>query len=106
MIKRIILTPGDVLRIEFLEPLSLSNYRLAKEVNVSPTLIGKIVKGKQGITADMAMRLSMFFGNTPKFWLNLQNICELEKAKEFFRTEKINIVPYKSYEKNNKKKFA
>jgi addiction module HigA family antidote len=106
MRKRIILTAGDVLRIEFLEPLNLSNYRLAKELGVSPTLIGKIVKGKQGISVDMALRLSMFFGNTPNFWINLQNICELEKTKEVFKTEKINIIPYNNFVKNSKKKLA
>ncbi|MDR0572202.1 MAG: HigA family addiction module antidote protein [Rickettsiales bacterium] len=106
MTERIILTAGDVLRIEFLEPLNISNYRLAKEINVSPTLIGKIVKGRQGITADIALRLSMFFGNTPKFWLNLQSICELEKTKEIFKTEGINIIPYKKFAEKPKKKLA
>ncbi|MDR1498707.1 MAG: HigA family addiction module antidote protein [Rickettsiales bacterium] len=97
MEKRVILTAGDVLRIEFLKPMGLSNYKLAKEINVSPTLIGKIVNGRQGISVDMALRLSMFFGNTPRFWLNLQNICELEKTKEVFKFKKIVITPHEHF---------
>jgi addiction module HigA family antidote len=95
MTERIILTAGDVLRMEYLEPLGLSKYMLAKSISVSPTLIGKIVKGTQNITVDMALRLSMFFGNTAQFWINLQNLCELDKTKEEFKIKKIVIVPYK-----------
>jgi addiction module HigA family antidote len=102
MNERIILTVGDILKMEFLEPLKISQYRLAKEIGVSNTLINKIVKGKQGLSPDIAFRLSVFFGTTAKFWLNLYNNCELEKIQNNFKINPINIIPYK----NNKKKLA
>ncbi len=64
--------PGDILRTEFMEPLGLSSYRLAKELHVSAPRINDLVRGKRSITADTAMRLSVYFGNSPQFWLGLQ----------------------------------
>ncbi len=65
--------PGDLLKTEFMEPLGLSSYRLAKGSHVSAPRVNDLVRGKRSITADTAMRLSRYFGNSTQFWLNLQN---------------------------------
>ena len=65
--------PGDILKTEFMEPLGLSSYRLAKDLHVSAPRVNDIVLGKRGITADTAMRLSAYFGTSAQLWLNLQN---------------------------------
>ncbi|MGD0732474.1 MAG: HigA family addiction module antitoxin, partial [Terracidiphilus sp.] len=64
--------PGDILKTEFMEPLGLSSYRLAKELHVSAPRVNDIVLGKRGISADTALRLSAYFGNSTQFWLGLQ----------------------------------
>jgi addiction module HigA family antidote len=64
--------PGEILKTEFMEPLGLSSYRLAKDLHVSAPRVNDIVLGKRGITADTAMRLSAYFGNSAEFWLGLQ----------------------------------
>jgi antitoxin HigA-1 len=74
--------PGEVLAIEFLEPLGLSQYRLSKEIRVPPRRINEIVLGKRGITADTALRLSRYFGTSERFWLNLQIRFDLEAEKD------------------------
>ena len=71
--------PGEILLEEFLKPLDISAYRLSKEIGIPQTRISQIIKGKRRITADTALRLSAFFGNTPKFWLGLQNDYDLEE---------------------------
>lgn len=70
--------PGEILMEEFLEPMGISQYRLAKDISVSPRRINEIVHGKRSITADTALRLGRFFGMTPQFWLNLQNRYDLD----------------------------
>jgi addiction module HigA family antidote len=65
--------PGDILKTEFMDPLGLSSYRLAKELHVSAPRINDLVRGKRSITADTAMRLSRYFGTTAQLWLSLQN---------------------------------
>ena len=70
--------PGEILQTEFLEPLGLSQNRLAREIGVPPRRINEIVHGKRAITADTALRLSKFFGTTAQLWLNLQSHYELE----------------------------
>jgi len=64
--------PGDILKTEFMEPLGLSSYRLAKELHVSAPRVNDLVRGKRSITADTAMRLSAYFENSAQFWLGLQ----------------------------------
>ena len=80
--------PGEVLRIEFLDPLGVSQNRLAREIGVPPRRINEIVHGKRSITADTAIRLSKFFGTTAQFWLNLQSRYELDCIIYAERTEK------------------
>lgn len=72
--------PGEVLDEEFLKPMNISAYRLAKETRMPQTRISEIIKGKRRITADTALRLSKYFGNTPRFWLGLQNDYDLEES--------------------------
>ena len=74
--------PGEILLEEFLIPMDISQYRLAKDINVSPRRINEIVQGKRAITADTALRLSEYFGSSEKFWLNLQMKYNLEVEKD------------------------
>jgi antitoxin HigA-1 len=72
--------PGEVLKEEFLEPLGISQYRLAKTIGVQPIRIGEICAGRRGITADTALRLSRALGTTPGFWLGLQADYDIEEV--------------------------
>jgi addiction module HigA family antidote len=74
--------PGEVLVEEFLGPMGISQYRLAKNISVPPRRINEIVHGKRSITADTALRLSRFFGTTERFWMNLQARYDLEVEKD------------------------
>jgi len=74
--------PGEILLTEFLEPLALSQYRLAHDLSVPPRRINKIVHGKRAITADTALRLGRYFGMSPQFWLNLQSRFDLEVERD------------------------
>jgi addiction module HigA family antidote len=74
-------SPGEMLAEEFLKPLGLSQNRLAMSIHVPTTRIGEIVRGKRAITPDTALRLARFFNNSPEFWLNLQQMHDLTKAK-------------------------
>jgi len=71
--------PGEILMEEFLKPLEISAYRLSKDTEIPQTRISSILKGKRRITADTALRLSSYFGNTPKFWLGLQDDYDIEE---------------------------
>ena len=73
--------PGEVLFEEFLQPLNITAYRLSKETNIPQTRISEIIKKKRRISADTALRFSKFFGNSPEFWLGLQNDFDLEEEK-------------------------
>lgn len=73
--------PGEVLAEEFLGPMGVSQYRLAKGIGVPPRRVNEIVLGKRGITADTALRLGRFFGTTAEFWMNLQVRYELETRR-------------------------
>ena len=73
--------PGEILKEEFLEPLNISAYRLAKETHHDQTRISEIIHQKRRITADTALRLAKFFGNSPQFWLGLQNDYDIEEEK-------------------------
>ena len=80
--------PGEVLQEEFLRPMNISAYRLAKDIGIPQTRVSEIIKGNRRITADTAIRLSNYFGNSARFWLGLQNDYDLEeelgkKQKEF-----------------------
>jgi addiction module HigA family antidote len=74
--------PGEILSEEFLKPLNISQYRLAKDISVPPRRVNEIVHGKRSITADTALRLSRYFGLSERFWLNLQSRYDLEREKD------------------------
>ena len=71
--------PGEILMEEFLIPFNITAYRLSKDIDIPQTRISEIVKGNRRITADTAVRLSKYFGNSPKFWLGLQNDFDIEE---------------------------
>jgi len=74
--------PGEILNNEFLEPLEITAYRLSKDLRIPQTRISEIIKGNRRITADTALRLSKYFGNSAKFWLGLQDDFDIEEEKE------------------------
>jgi len=74
--------PGEVLMKEFLEPMGITQYRLAKDISVPARRINEIVHGKRGITADTALRLSKYFGTSERFWMNLQTRYDMELQKD------------------------
>jgi addiction module HigA family antidote len=76
------ITPGEILAEEFLVPMRITQYRLAKDIGVPPRRINEIVKGQRAITADTALRLGRYFGMAPEFWLNLQSHYDLEREQQ------------------------
>ncbi|MBD8083954.1 HigA family addiction module antitoxin [Chryseobacterium caseinilyticum] len=97
------ITPGEILLEEFLIPLEISQYRLSKDLEIPQTRISEIVKGNRRISADTAVRLSAYFGNSAKFWLGLQDDYDIEnemseKSNEVKRIQRIR--------KNNDEKVA
>jgi len=74
--------PGEILDCEFLQPLEISQYRLAKSISVPPRRINEIIKGTRSVTANTALRLARFFGNSERFWLNLQSSFDLESERD------------------------
>ena len=74
--------PGEILLEEFLQPMGISQYRLAKDISVPPRRINEIVHGKRSITPDTALRLSRYFGMSERFWINLQARYDLEVEKD------------------------
>ena len=85
--------PGEILKEEFLEPLGISAYRLAKDTFLPQTRISEIIKGNRRITADTALRFAKFFGVSAKFWLGLQDDYDLEEEKLQKDNELKNIKP-------------
>ena len=73
--------PGEILLEEFLEPLEISAYRLAKDLDIPQTRVSQIIKAKRRISADTAIRLGKYFGNSPKFWLGLQDDYDIEEER-------------------------
>ncbi|MDR9860130.1 HigA family addiction module antitoxin [Treponema socranskii] len=78
---------GDIIAKEFLEPLGITPYRLAKDLGVSTSSILDLVHGKRKISVEMALRLSKYFGTSSKFWLNMQNELDLREAKEKLKSD-------------------
>jgi len=88
-------TVGEILREEFLDPLGITAYRLARDIKVSTTTILEILNGKRKVTVETALRLAKYFGNSERFWLNLQNDIDLRKQRENLAKELENIKPRK-----------
>ncbi len=74
--------PGEILEQDFLKPIGLSQYRIAKDISVPPRRINEIVKGERAISADTALRLARYFNMSAEFWINLQSHCELEVERD------------------------
>jgi len=83
--------PGEILSEEFLKPMGISAYKLAKDIGIPQTRISEITKGRRRITADTALRFSKYFGTTPKFWLGLQDDFDLEEEQDVILHELSNI---------------
>lgn len=80
-IQRVTTSPGEMLQEEFMLPLGISQNQLASDLCVPPGRINQIVNGKRSITSDTALRLAKYFGNSPEFWLNLQQMHDLSKTR-------------------------
>ena len=89
--------PGEILLEEFLKPLNICAYRLSKDLGIPQTRTSEIIKGNRSITADTAIRLSYYFGNSAKFWLGLQNDFDLEEQKKLKAPEFKQIKRLKVY---------
>ena len=93
------ITPGEILREDFMEPLEISINRLARDLSVPPNRISEIVNGKRAITADTALRLQRYFGVEAQFWLNLQNEFDLRMMKrKIWPDIERRIIPVKTSE--------
>jgi addiction module HigA family antidote len=79
--------PGEILLEEFLKPLNITAYRLSKDIGIPQTRTSEIIRGRRSITADTALRLSYYFGNSAKFWLGLQNDFDLEEEKKIKKSD-------------------
>lgn len=86
--------PGEILAEDFLKPMNITPYRLSKETHIDQTRISEILKGKRGISIDTALRFSKFFGNSPEFWINIQNHYDLEEKKSKLANELETIHTY------------
>jgi antitoxin HigA-1 len=89
--------PGEILMEEFLKPLGITQYRVAKDTSVPARRINEIVHGERAISADTALRLGLFFGNSPQFWLNLQSKYELEMQEDLLDDKLANEVRVFNY---------
>ncbi len=88
--------PGEILLEEFMEPLGISQYRLAKDIQVPPRRINEIVHGDRSISADTALRLGKYFKMTPEFWMNAQAHYDLEKQRDLIES---GLIEIKAFEK-------
>ena len=85
--------PGEILQEEFLVPLGLSAYKLSKDVGIPQTRVSEIIKGNRRITADTALRLSKYFGNSAKFWLGLQDDFDIEEEQQL-KSKVLNLIEH------------
>ena len=90
--------PGEILYYEFLEPLKITAYRISKDLRIPQTRISEILKGNRRITADTALRLSKYFGNSAKFWLGIQDDFDIEEERE---TKEAELNEIKQFENKN-----
>ncbi len=89
--------PGEILKEEFLDPMEITNYRLAKSIGIPATRIGEIVAGNRSITADTGLRLSKFFGTSEGFWTSLQDSYDLAMTKDAIAEALDNIEPWSKH---------
>jgi len=91
--------PGEVLQEEFLVPMGISVYRIAKETGLSPTRLGQIIKGNRSITVETAIKIGRFLNTGPEFWMNLQSLYDIEEAKKRYEKDTEEIHPYSQPDK-------
>jgi len=101
MAKKIMITVGDILREEYLEPMGISAYRLAHEIGVSTSLVSQILHGKTSISADVAWRLGQFFDTSAQYWLNMQATCDSRKVEEKYTNSILKISSYRQFAKTH-----
>jgi addiction module HigA family antidote len=89
--------PGEILQEDFLTPLEITAYKLSKDIGIPQTRISEILKGNRRITADTALRLSKYFGNSAKFWLGLQDDYDIEEEQQL-KSKELNLI--KHYQSN------
>lgn len=89
--------PGEILKEEFLIPLEISAYKLSKDIGIPQTRVSEILKGNRRITADTALRLSKYFGNSAKFWLGIQDDFDIEEERNGLKAE---LKAIKQYSRN------
>jgi addiction module HigA family antidote len=89
--------PGEILAEEFLKPMGISRYRLARELGIPATRVGDIVAGKRAITADTGLRLSRFFGMSEAFWMGLQDDFDLANVKDRIEADLDAITPWRQH---------
>ena len=99
MAKRILISVGDILKEEYLDPMEISAYRLAHEIGVSTSLISQIVRGTTAISADVAWRLGQFFDTSAQYWLNMQAACDCRLVEEKYSKANVKISSYKQFAK-------
>ena len=99
MARKILISVGDILKEEYLDPMGISAYRLAHEIGVSTSLMSQIIRGSTAISADVAWRLGRFFDTSAQYWLNMQATCDSRKIEEKYAREKPEIASYKQFSK-------
>jgi len=99
MSKKILISVGDILKEEYLDPMGISAYRLAHEIGISTSLMSQIIRGLTAISADVAWRLGKFFDTSAQYWLNMQATCDSRKVEEKYKKSKIKISTYKQFAK-------
>jgi len=87
------IVPGEILQEEFMSPMNISAYKLAKDTGMPATRVSEILKGRRRITADTALRLSAYFGNSAEFWLGIQDECDLRKERVRLE-KKLKLIPH------------
>ena len=97
MPKKIIINVGDILKEEYLDPMGISAYRLARETGISTSLVSQIIHGTTSVSADVAWRLGQFFDTSAQYWLNMQASCDSRKIEEKYAQKAIKIASYKKF---------
>ena len=99
MNKKILISVGDIIKEEYLDPMGISAYRLAREIGVSTSLMSQIIRGKTAISADTAWRLGQFFDTSAQYWLNMQASCNSRMIEEKYANKNLKISSYQQFAK-------
>ena len=97
MAGKILITVGDIIKEEYLDPMGISAYRLAREIGVSTSLMSQIIRGSTSVSADVAWRLGQFFDTSAQYWLNMQASCDSRRIEEKYTNEKVKISTYRQF---------